>query len=107
MLIRSYYFLQLADEMQTAAQEGSFFVGLFGAFFLRVAQGAGAGLRLMVVQTMPRSSVPPKCVCFISAVGESRGDLLPLWVKYCTDILLQQPVLGRERHLFKTFKVSP
>lgn len=77
-LIRSYYCLHLADEMQTAAQEGSFFLGLFGAFFLGVAQGVGSGLRLMIMQTMPRSSVPPKCVCCFSAMGESRGDLLPL-----------------------------
>lgn len=33
-LIRSHYFLHIADEMETVAQEGSFFVGLLDAFFL-------------------------------------------------------------------------
>lgn len=75
-------------------------------FLFGVAQGVGAGLRVTVMQTMPRSSVLPKCSCCISAVGESRGGLLPLWGKSCRDILLQQSVLGRERDLFKAFKVS-
>lgn len=74
--------------------------------FLRVAHGVGAGLRVAVMQTVPRSSVVPKGGCCVSAVGESRGDLLPLWGKSCRDILLQQSVWGRERHLSKSFKVS-
>lgn len=98
-LMRRYCFLHLADEIQMVAQEQSFFFSwslLLGAFCW-----GGAGLRVIVVQTVPRSSVLPKHGCCISAVSESSRDLLPLWGKSCRDILLQQSMVGKEKRLFK------
>jgi len=74
--LRSYCLLLLADEIQTVAQEGSSFLLLL--FSCGVAWGVGAGLGAMVRQTVPGSSILPKRGCCVSAVGESRIDLLPL-----------------------------